>query len=217
MNAIILYDTQRKEMKYIIVAIFIVFIFNILPKESSTMNTLLPHDTILAFGDSLTYGHGASQHESYPALLSSLSGHKVINAGINGETSDEGLQRLPKLLENKSIKLMILCFGGNDILRRQSMDALKNNLKTMIHMAKTKEIDVLLVAVPNISLFGLAPLELYEEVAKEEKVPLLDGVLANILSQPSLKNDQIHPNALGYKQLADKIYKSLVENGWMAN
>ncbi len=204
-------------MKYVIIAILIILILNILPKENRKMNRLLPNDTILAFGDSLTYGHGVSSYESYPALLSSLSGHKVINAGINGETSDEGLQRLPKLLEDKSIKLMILCFGGNDILRRQSMDALKNNLKTMIHMAKIKEIDVLLVAVPNISLFGLAPLELYEEVAKEEKVPLLDGVLANILSQPSLKNDQIHPNAPGYKQMADKIYESLVENGWIVH
>ena len=204
-------------MKYIIATILVVLILLTLPNKSTKMNTLLPHNTILAFGDSLTYGHGAHYDESYPAHLSSLTGHKVINAGINGETSDEGLQRLPKLLEDKSIKLMILCFGGNDILRRQSMDALKNNLKTMIRMAKTKEIDVLLVAVPNIGLFGLAPLELYEEVAKEEKVPLLDGVLANILSQPSLKNDQIHPNALGYKQMADKIYESLVENGWMAN
>lgn len=217
MNAIILYDTERKEMKYIIVALLIVFIFNILPKEHSKKNTLLPHDTILAFGDSLTYGHGSSYAESYPALLSSFSGHKVINAGINGETSGEGLQRLPKLLEDKSIKLMILCFGGNDILRQQSMNTLKNNLKAMIRMTKAKEIDVLLVAVPNISLFGLAPLELYEEVAKEEKIPLLEGVLANILSQPSLKSDQIHPNALGYKQMADKIYESLVENGWLAN
>lgn len=202
-------------MKYIIVAVFVALILLTLPNKSTKMNTLLPHDTILAFGDSITYGHGASHNESYPALLSSLSGHKVINAGINGETSDEGLQRLPQRLEDKSIKLMILCFGGNDILRRQSMDALKNNLKTMIRMAKIKEIDVLLVAVPNISLFGLAPLELYEEVAKEEKVPLLGGVLANILSQPSLKNDQIHPNALGYKQMAEKIYETLVENGWI--
>ena len=204
-------------MKYVIVAILIIFILNILPKENRKMNRLLPNDTILALGDSLTYGYGADNNESYPALISSLSGYKVINAGINGETSDEGLQRLPKLLEDRSIKLMILCFGGNDILRRQSMDTLKNNLKTMIHMAKEKEVDVLLVAVPNIGLFGLAPLELYEEVAQEEKVPLLDGVLANILSQPSLKNDQIHPNALGYKQMANKIYESLVENGWMAN
>ncbi len=202
-------------MKYVIMAILIILALNMLPKEHSKMSALLPKDTILAVGDSLTYGHGANHDESYPALLSSLSRQKVINAGINGDTSNGGLQRLPELLEDKSITLMILCFGGNNILRRQSMNTLKDNLKTMIRMAKAKEIDVLLVAVPNIGLFGLAPLELYEEVAKEEKVPLLDGVLANILSQPSLKNDQIHPNALGYKEMADKIYESLKENGWV--
>lgn len=202
-------------MKYIIVAVFVVLILLALPNKSTKMNSILPHDTILAFGDSLTYGHGANYDESYPALLSSLSGHKVINAGINGETSDEGLQRLPKLLEDKSIKLMILCFGGNDILRRQSMEKLKNNLKMMISMAKTKNIDVLLIAVPNISLFGLSPLELYENVAEEENIPLLMGVITDILSQPTLKNDQIHPNALGYEQMAEKVYESLKENGWV--
>ena len=202
-------------MKYIIVAVFVALILLTLPNKSTKMNRLLPHDTILAFGDSLTYGHGANYEESYPALLSSLSGHKVINAGTNGETSGEGLQRLPKLLEDKSIKLMILCFGGNDILRRQSMDALKNNLKKMIRMAREKEIEVLLISVPNINLLGLSPLELYEEVAEEEDIPLVSGVLANILSQPMLKNDQIHPNALGYEQMAEKIYESLKENGWI--
>jgi len=202
-------------VKYVIVVILIILIFITLPKQTSIHTTLSSNNTILTFGDSLTYGHVTSHDESYPILLSSLSGHKVINGGINGETSDEGLQRLPKLLEDKSIKLMILCFGGNDILRRQSMDALKNNLKAMIRMAKTKEIEVLLIAVPDISLFGLTPLELYEEIAKEEDVPLLGGVLANILSQPSLKSDQIHPNALGYKQMANKIHESLKENGWI--
>jgi len=202
-------------VKYVIVIILIILIFITLPKQTSMHTTLSSNDTILAFGDSLTYGHGASHNESYPALLSSLSGHKVINAGINGDTSNEGLQRLPQLLQDKSIKLMILCFGGNDILRRQSMGKLKSNLKMMISMAKTKNIDVLLIAVPDISLFGLSPLELYEEVAEEGDVPLLGGVLANILSQPSLKSDQIHPNALGYKQMANKIYESLKENGWI--
>ena len=202
-------------MKYIIVVVFIALILLTLPNKSSKMNTLLPHDTILTLGDSLTYGHGASQYESYPTLLASLSGHKVINAGINGETSDEGLRRLPQLLEDESIKLMILCFGGNDILRKKSMNSLKQNLKTMIQMAKGKKISVLLVAVPNISLFGLSPLELYEEVAEEEDVPLVSGVLAKILGDPALKSDQIHPNALGYKQMGHEIYKSLKENGWI--
>ena len=177
--------------------------------------TLTSTNTILAFGDSLTYGHGATHNESYPSKLSGLTGYRIINAGMNAETSDEGLQRLPQLLEDRSIKLMILCFGGNDIMQRRSMSSLKQNLKTMIQMAKTKDIEVLLISVPNINLFGFSPLGLYEEVAEEENVPLLSGVLANILSQPSLKSDQVHPNALGYKEMADKIYESLVENAWV--
>jgi len=177
--------------------------------------TLTSTDTILAFGDSLTYGFAASTKESYPERLSLLSGYKVINAGINGDTSSEGLRRLPQLLEDSSIKLMILCFGGNDIIQKKSMSGLKQNLKTMIQMAKAKNIEVLLISVPNITLFGLSPLGLYEEVAKEENVPLLSGILADILSQPSLKNDQIHPNALGYKEMAELIYESLKENHWI--
>ena len=202
-------------MKYIIIAIFSILIFLTLTKKETNSMTLTSTDTILAFGDSLTYGFGASTKESYPERLSLLSGYRIINAGINGDTSNEGLKRLAPLIEDRSIKLMILCFGGNDIIQKKSMSGLKQNLKTMIQMAKAKNIEVLLISVPNITLFGLSPLELYEEVAKEENVPLLSGVLANILSQPSLKNDQIHPNALGYKELAELIYESLKENQWI--
>ncbi|MBA1419735.1 MAG: hypothetical protein FAF03_02455 [Epsilonproteobacteria bacterium] len=110
---------------------------------------------------------------------------------------------------------MILFFGGNDIMQGLPVESLKTNLKTMIHMAKDKQIDVLLISVPNLSLFGLSPLDLYEEVADEEGVPLLSGMLADILEQPSLKSDQIHPNALGYKIIGEKIYEKLKEEGWI--
>jgi hypothetical protein len=87
----------------------------------------------------------------------------------------------------------------------------------MIHMAQKKNIEVLLISVPNLSLFGLSPLALYEEVADEENVPLLSGMLADIISKPSLKSDQIHPNALGYKIMGEKIYDKLKEEGWTKN
>ncbi len=204
-------------MKYIIMAILVVLALLTLTKKETKYMQLTKNDTILAFGDSLTYGFGVITSESYPTLLSKITGLKVINAGINGETSEEGLKRLPKFLEDPSVKLMILCFGGNDILQRRSKEVLKQNLKTMIQMAKKKNIDVLLISVPNISLFGLSPLPLYEKVAEEEDTPLLSGMLADILSQPSLKNDQIHPNASGYKEMAERIHEMLKEYGWTAN
>jgi len=198
-------------MKQILIAIAIILILFTLSQKERNIQALTPQDSILAFGDSLTYGYNAKPNESYPVVLSRLSGHKVINAGIPAESSHDGLKRLPALLEDESIELMILFFGGNDIMQGLSMESLKSNLKTMIHMAKEKNIEVLLISVPNLSLFGLSPLDLYEEVADEENVPLLSGMLADILSQPSLKSDQIHPNALGYKMMAEKIYEKLKE------
>jgi len=202
-------------MKYILVAVAMALILFTFTKKDPDIQTLHPRNSILAFGDSLTYGYNAKPAESYPAVLSKSTGLKVTNAGIPAETSQDGLKRLPQLLEDPSIKLMILCFGGNDMMQQISMDVLKNNLKLMIQMAKTKGIDVLLISVPNFTLFGLSPLSLYDEVANEENVPLISGLLSKILSDPSLKSDQIHPNALGYKQMAEEIYESLKENGWI--
>jgi len=202
-------------MKYIIIPIIILFSLNLFIQKNKKMTLLSPSDSILSFGDSLTYGFGANPQESYPALLSNQTGLKVINAGINGDTSEEGLKRLAPYLEEPSVKLMILFFGGNDILQKKSMSALKANLKTMIGMAKAKNIDVLLVSVPNITLFGLSALDIYEEVAEEEGVPLLSGMLADILSDPSLKSDQIHPNTKGYKVMTEKILEKLKTEGWI--
>ncbi len=202
-------------MKYVIVAIVVFILFTLFSNREPHMQKLSSNDTILSFGDSLTYGFGASAQESYPARLQRLSGIRVINAGINGETSAEGLKRLPSLLDGPSIKLMILCFGGNDILQKKPMSQLKENLRSMIRMAKDKQIDVLLISVPDFSLFGLSDLNLYKEVAKEENVPLVRGLLREILSDPKLKSDQIHPNAKGYEQMARKIFKALKQFGWV--
>ena len=199
-------------MKYIIGIVLILLAISSFTKKGTETMQLNKTDTILAFGDSLTYGFGANPNESYPTLLSQYTGLKVINAGVNGDTSEEGLRRLAPLLNDSSVKVMILFFGGNDVIQKKSMSALKNNLKIMIQMAKEKKIEILLVSVPNITLFGLSTLNLYEEVSDEENIPLLSGMLADILSQPSLKSDQIHPNAMGYKQMAQKIYESIKEH-----
>ena len=202
-------------MKYIIVAVIIVLALLNFKTEERDHMTLTQQDSILAFGDSLTYGFGASPDESYPVQLSKLTGLKVINAGVNAETSEEGLQRLAPFLENPSVKLMILFFGGNDIMQKRSMQSLKANLTNMIQMAKAKNIDVLLVALPNFSLFGISDLDLYKEVSDEEDIPLLSKMYANIITEPSLKSDQIHPNAQGYSVMAEKIFESLNKHGWI--
>ena len=181
------------------------------PTDKAEKTPLSPSDTILAAGDSLTYGHGASPTESYPAVLSSMSSLRIVNAGKIGETSQEGLKRLPQLLQQYKPKLTLLCYGGNDILQKKSMDTLKENLKTMISLIRANGSDVILIAVPDISLFGLHPLPLYEEVADETDTPLVSGLLSDILANPSLKSDQVHPNTKGYRRMAETLYESIQE------
>lgn len=202
-------------LKYLTIVLIIFILLISFKKESQEVNRLNKRDTILAFGDSITYGFGVNDNESYPYLLSQLTNHKIINAGVNGDTSQEGLERLPYLLKNDSIKLILLCYGGNDIIQKQSLSSLKSNIKKMIQLAKAKNIDVVLISVPNVSLFGLDPLDLYDEIADEEDIELIEGLLSHVLGRSSLKSDYIHPNSKGYKYIADEIHTHLKSNKWI--
>ncbi|WP_417762557.1 arylesterase [Shewanella sp.] len=168
--------------------------------------------TVLAFGDSLTAGVGASAGKDYPAQLAHLCGCQVINAGISGETTSEGLQRLLEVLDETQPDLVILLEGGNDILRNQSLPQMQQNLAAMIAEVKGRGIDVLLLAVPEKSLF-LAPSPIYSELADEYQLPLLEDNLTQLLREPKLKSDAVHLNADGYQQLAQQIFSKLQQEG----
>ncbi len=167
---------------------------------------------VLAFGDSLTYGYGAAD-QSYPKQLQTLIGRRVVNAGISGEISTMGLKRLPGLLERYHPALVILCHGGNDILRRSSKEQLRSNLIAMIELSRESGAQILLVGVPGFGMFGLSTVELYEEIAREKGVLYEGIVLEKIENDPALKSDQIHPNALGYRLMAEAFEEVIKENG----
>ena len=98
-----------------------------------SLSPLAKDAVILAYGDSLTFGTGAnSDTESYPAVLAQLTQRRVVNAGIPGEVSSEGLERLTSMLEQHQPDLVVLCHGGNDLIRRLDKRQLQNNLNQMI-------------------------------------------------------------------------------------
>ena len=180
--------------------------------RAPTLPRLSPHDVILAFGDSLTHGTGASEEAAYPAVLASLSGHTVINAGVPGDTTTTGLQRLPAVLAEYKPRLVLLCLGGNDMLHQQPAATTENNLRLLVQTIRASGADVVLIGVPEPKLFGGAP-DFYAKVAKDMKLPLEDDAFNDVLKDNRLKSDPIHANAAGYRVVAERLDKFLKEAG----
>ncbi len=176
--------------------------------DTPPMPTLGKDAVILAFGDSLTHGNGAKKNESYPARLEALSGRRVINAGISGEISSKGLRRLPGLLSTHEPQLVILCHGGNDMLRKKSMSEMESNLRRMIQLAREQGAEVVLLGVPKPGLF-LSSYEVYEKIAEDTGVVFIDDLIPDVLGDNALKSDAVHPNSEGYRIMAETIYAEL--------
>ena len=180
--------------------------------QPSKLPRLAPDAVLLAFGDSLTFGTGANEEESYPAQLARLTGRRVVREGMPGEVSEAGLARLPAALDEHRPRLLLLCHGGNDFLRRLPRAQAAENLRAMIRLAKARGIEVLLIGTPEPG-FTVTPAAFYAEIAKEFRIPYEGDVLGKILKDGSLKADQIHPNAKGYLLMAERITALLRKSG----
>ena len=177
-----------------------------------------PGATVLALGDSITFGTGAAPESSYPAVLASLTGWNVVNAGVPGDTSAGALARLPALLQEHAPQLVLVSIGGNDFLRGMPLAETRSNVRAICQQAAAGGAQVLLVAIPAASAMAaairsLADHALYEELAGELKVPLHAGGWSTVLSDPALRSDPIHANAAGYAAFARALAQRLRELG----
>lgn len=167
---------------------------------------------VLAFGDSLTFGTGANPEESYPAVLERAIERKVVNAGVPGEVSAEGLARLPEALDEARPRLLILCHGGNDFLRHLDEARAADNLRGMVRLARDRGIAVVLLATPKPGLPPSVP-RFYRDIAAEFAIPVEDEVIRSVLLDNALKSDMVHPNARGYAAMAAALQKVLLKSG----
>ncbi len=174
---------------------------------------------IVAFGDSLTAGFGLAEKESYPYLLQEklqADGfrYEVVNAGVSGETSLGGLERIDWVLEQENVRILVLELGANDLLRGLPAAKMRSNLATIIKKAKAKNIKVLLcgmLAPPTMGAqYQREFVNTFPDLASEFKVEFLPFLLENIALNKDLNQvDGIHPNADGEKIMTDNVYKAL--------
>jgi acyl-CoA thioesterase-1 len=181
----------------------------------------LPRDSVvLALGDSITHGTGAEPAAAYPAQLAALTGWRVVNGGVPGDTAAQALERLPALLAEHRPALVIVSLGGNDFLRRVAPAETDTALRSVVARTREAGAQVLLVAVPQPSLTaaigaGLSDHPLYARLADELALPLHAGGWARVLGDAQLRSDQIHANAEGYRVFAEGLAATLRERQFL--
>lgn len=167
---------------------------------------------VLAFGDSITFGTGANEDESYPAQLEKLIGRRVVRAGVPGEVTAQALARLPEALDEHAPRLLLLCIGGNDFLRRLGNRQAERNVREMVKLAKSRGIAVVLIGTPEPG-FTVSPPAFYAGIAREFRLPYEEGIIGQVLKDRTLKADPIHPNARGYRVIAERLAEQLKQSG----
>ena len=173
---------------------------------------------IVALGDSLTAGLGIPRDEAYPALLQRKlqeSGHRfeMVNAGISGDTSADGLRRTNWALDG-DVRLLIVALGANDALRGLPPAQMKQNLQGIIHRARQRGIPVLLVgmeAPPNYGeQYAAAFRQVFQDLSRDNNLPLVPFLLEGVAGRTDLNQpDGIHPTSAGAARIADHLWPSV--------
>lgn len=185
----------------------------VLPKN------LIAKPKIVAFGDSLTAGFGLEENESYPYLLQQKLNaegynYEVVNAGVSGDTSRGGFERIDWTLQGDNVQILILALGANDMLRGLPPAKMKENLDRIIQKAKAKHIKVLLCGMLAPPTMGAAYIRdfsnAFPDLAEKHRIAYMPFILENIALQRELNQaDGIHPNARGTRIMTDNIYRAL--------
>jgi len=168
------------------------------------------NEKIVAFGDSLVFGVGATEGNDFVSVLERSIGRDIINLGVSGDTTEDGLDRLREVLEEDPGTVLLL-LGGNDYLRRIPKEKTRENLETLIEaFISNGSVVVLLGVRGGILIDGRE--EIYKELSKEYKTVYVEDVLSGIFLNPELMFDSIHPNDVGYAIIAERLVRVFTEN-----
>lgn len=159
---------------------------------------------IIAFGDSLVAGYGATSGHDFVTVLADSIDHEIINAGVSGETTTAALLRLERDVLARDPRVVIILLGGNDALRQLPVSQTFQNLEKMIDLIHEKQAAVILLGIRG-GIFGDRYKNEFSRLAREKKVNYIPDILDGILGNSELTSDQIHPNDKGYALISERI------------
>nr|MBA3551169.1 hypothetical protein [Patescibacteria group bacterium] len=174
------------------------------PAQVVIQNYPSPGSNIIAFGDSLVKGIGSTPGNDFVSRISRELDIPIVNKGVSGNTTTDGLKRIDEVLENDP-KLVLILFGGNDVLQKIPAETTFRNLETMIQKIHEKDAIVVLLGIPS-GLFFRDPYEpQYRALAEKYNTAYVPNILAGLLGHQEYMSDTVHPNDAGYEKMAQLI------------
>jgi acyl-CoA thioesterase I len=173
---------------------------------------------VVILGDSLTAGFGLSSNEAYPSLLQERARaagypHRIVNAGVSGDTTTDALNRYERELVPDT-RVLVVALGANDGLRGHPTDTIKANLRKILERARSRDIRVLLCGMDTPPSHGwdysIRFHNIFPDLAREYNVPLMPFLLTGVFGDESLNlPDGFHPNAAGARVIANQMWPYL--------
>ncbi len=196
---------MKKIIFFLIICAAVYFVWG--RAETVIKNADARGNTIVAFGDSLTYGKGAARDQTYPAYLMKRTGKNIINAGLNGDTAAAAPRRFAQVTEQAPYMVLIE-FGGNDFMRSVPFEQTLSAMAQMVD--RVQEMGAIAVIVDTGGYYGMKKYtKAYKKLAREKGALFVPGILDGVFGERALMSDQVHPNAAGYEKVADKVYKHI--------
>lgn len=166
------------------------------------------NQTIICFGDSLTYGTGAGRGMDYPSQLSKFIGRPVVNAGVPGDTTARALARLDRDVLSKNPGFVLITLGGNDLKNGVSRDNAFSNLRQIVESIQNSGATVIIGGL-RFPFRDRGYGKGYAELADQTGAILIPDIFEGIMGNRKLMSDPIHPNDAGYKIIAQRFYEAM--------
>jgi lysophospholipase L1-like esterase len=182
--------------------------YRFLVSKTPIRNTHPSGDNIICFGDSLTYGTGATEGMDYPSQLSQMISKPIINAGVPGDTTGSALARLERDVLSRSPRIVVITLGGNDLKNGVPKKTAQDNLRMIVQSVQKQGALVILGGI-DIPFWGKGFGEIYRHVSEELGTVLIPNIFAGIFGNRKLMSDSIHPNGDGYRAMAQMFYEAM--------
>jgi len=197
---------KNKTITILAVFIFLLLISACAKKEIKNIDS--NGKNIVCFGDSITFGYGVNVGEDFPSALGKMVNMPVINSGVDGDTSAQGLKRIKSDVLDHNPLIVLIEFGGNDFTHKVPMDETINNIREIVRLIQSKGSMTAIVDI-SAGLFMRDYRVRLSKLASETGSIFVPQALNRIITNPSMKSDFMHPNIQGYKIVAERVHKAI--------